>query len=994
MTQAASEVPKPQAGAPVPVLVSPDDLALLEAWNDTVVDWGEPGNASLGELVARAVARDGVALIANGQAWSYREFDALVGLVASVLRGLGAGHGSMVGVLCERGIGMIAGLHAAVRIGGVFVPLDPSYPADRLRFMIEESGIEVVVAAEDFLELVPAEISTVNLDLVQVEFERNGRIEGLVPEGLASRWDGAVQLEMKGDDPVYVFYTSGSTGRPKGVMNTHRGVVNQLLWMQDKFNIGPDNKVLLKTPFTFDVSVWEFFWPLMTGAQLVVAEPGGHRDPTYLVETINRHQIDTVQFVPSMLRLFLDHPTAASCTSLRRVISIGEALTNDLVERFFEVLPQVELHNLYGPTEAAIAVTWWECQPGHDSPVVPIGGPIANTTLHVLDDNLQQCPIGLEGELFIGGVQVAVGYVNRDDLTVERFLNHPDHGRVYRTGDLARWSIDGTVEFLGRLDYQVKIRGQRIELGEIEATLGEHLAVLEAAVTVTNAATEPQLVAHVMPRDTPPSTEMLKAFLAEKLPAPMIPDFYLFHQELPLTSNGKVDRNALTAMELPKPKVHSNASNGNELERYLSGIWAELLGLPAVGLHDRVFDLGATSLKAAGFVNQVQRDLEEIIFVATVFTSPTVAEYAAFLSREYPKAVSRKFGLATTAAANVVRGPITARSLEEFEGVIPRFGPFPSWEKGPLNPSMAFILSPPRSGTTLLRVMLAGHPQLFAATELQLLAFDTLQERRRTYEGRYSGWLEGTVRALMELEQCDAVTALQLMEEEERRGLSSKEFYRYLQDRTGGRVLIDKTPTDALDLDVLRNAERGFDRPRYIHLLRDPASMSRSFENYHMDQILYLGEHGFSPRQLGELVWTVSHRNITAFAGEVDSDRFLRVSFEDLVTEPEPTMRAIADFLGVDYHPNLIDPYNDLGSKMVDGLHPESTPMGDTRLLDRRHIDATVVDRWTAVDTGLGEPTLRMAAQLGYGIDRAGTRQRFAEQSRRRRLARTGGGDE
>ena len=978
LPRAATPSGNPSASAP--------DSELIQSWNSTAVDFGTNGDTDLGRLISAAADRNDIAVVAEGVSWSYRQLDALIGAIASELGVAGASRGDLIGVLCERGLEMIAGLHAVVRIGGAFVPLDPTYPKDRIDYMVEESGIRVVATTAAHAELASAETPIVLVDRVIEEFQSSQRSLGPVV--------GEAAIEP--DDPVYVFYTSGSTGRPKGVVNSHRGVVNQLLWMQERFRLGSGNRVLVKTPFTFDVSVWEFFWPLLTGATLVVAEPNGHRDPAYLVETINQYEIDTIQFVPSMLRVFLDHPAVSSCSSLRRVISIGEALTKDVVDRFFEVLPGVELHNLYGPTEAAIAVSWWECNPGHTDSVVSIGSPIANTTLHVVDQELRTLPVGSEGELLIGGTQVALGYVNRPELTAERFLTHPEFGRVYRTGDLARWRSDGTIEFLGRLDFQVKIRGQRIELGEIEATLGEHPDVLEAVVTVVNPATEPQLVAHVIARSRQPSIPELRASLAEKLPPAMIPDFFVLHEELPHTSNGKVDRKTLTAWELPRPQATSGATEAgkNDLEDYLARIWAELLGLPAVGRSDRVFDLGATSLKAAGFVNQVQRELAETIFVATVFTAPTVADYARFLTKEYPAAIARRFGLTAPASIENGHGQITARSLEVFEAVIPTFGPYPSWAEGPKNHSMAFILSPPRSGTTLLRVMLAGHPQLFAAAELQLLAFDTLAARRDTYQGRYAGWLDGTIRVLRELEGCDAAGAIALMAEQEDAGLTAKQFYWYLQDRMGGRVLIDKTPTDSLSIDVLRNAERGFEQPRYIHLLREPTAMARSFESYHMDQILYLGEHQFSARQLGELVWTISHRNILAFAGEVEPGRFLQIRFEDLVNGPEKTMRTIAEFLRVDYHPNLVDPYHDIGSKMVDGVHPESAPMGDTRLLQHSRIDPSMARPDTATDLVLGLPTVRIAAELGYGSERVIARRRFAEQTRGRRMARTGTVDE
>jgi len=981
-----------EAGAGVVVgdlpVVSADEVAELERWNATRVQWGDEA-ATLVSLFGDSVERhaDSVAVECGGREVSFGELERLASGIAGRLVGLGVTRGSMVGVLCDRSVELVAALHGVVMTGAAYVPLSPEDPAERIGFMVEETGMRVVLAQDRFRALVTnPEVLVVDIDGLATELEAD---EGGRPE-LPS-----VDL----DDVAYVIYTSGSTGRPKGVANAHRGVVNRLLWMQDRFGLGPGDVVLQKTPFGFDVSVWEFFWPLQVGARLVVAEPGGHRDPAYLVETIVRHGVNTIHFVPSMLRLFLDHPAAGSCTSLRTVVCSGEALTQDLQDRFFEVLPDAELHNLYGPTEAAIDVTAWQCRRDDGRRVVPIGAPIANTTIHVLDERMRPLPIGIPGELYIGGVQVAVGYVNKPELTAERFVADPfaPSGRLYKTGDLARWLPDGQVEFLGRLDHQIKLRGQRIELGEIEATLGEHPAILAAAVTVAESGPEPQLIAHVAWRHDPADEAGLRSFLGNRLPAYMVPARFVTHEVLPLTGSGKVDRKVL-GQRIPAAPGHRPATAGaDDLERFLLEAWRAVLDRPDVGPGDRVFDLGATSLQAAAFVNQVQRELGEFIYVVTVFTAPTVHEYADLLIREYPQALARRFpGVGASERSGEVR--VNEAAVSRMRDVVPGFGPYPSWRQQPPNPPAVFILSPPRSGTTLLRVMLAGHSRLFAAPELQLLNFDTLSQRRAALDGRFSPWREGTIRAVMELQGCDADTATESMASHERSGLSAKEFYGWLQARAGNRVVVDKSPTYALDVEALRNAERGFDAPRYIHLVRDPLAMSRSFESYHMNQILPLRDHPWSGRTLGELVWTLSHRNIVEFARDVTAERLLRVRFEDLVSDPRSVMTQVASFLGLEFEESLIQPYEDLETKMVDGLHPESTPMGDTRLLERDRIDPDVVRRWEQGESKsvLGEPTLRLARQFGYGVgersaDATGRRD-FADAARRRRAARRSGG--
>ena len=338
---------------------------------------------------------------------------------------------------------------------------------------------------------------------------------------------------------AYVIYTSGSTGMPKGVMNEHRGIVNRLIWMQQSYGLDMQDVVLQKTSFGFDVSVWEFFWPLFTGARLAMARPEGHKDPAYLVETMRRNGITTIHFVPSMLQVFLDHAEVAQCSALRRVMCSGEALPSALVQRLRERIPQAILHNLYGPTEAAVDVTAWTCPPDKIPASIPIGRPIANTRIYMLDGHGQPVPVGVAGELYIGGVQVARGYLNRPELTAERFVQDPFSAeagaRMYRTGDLGRWLADGTIEFLGRNDFQVKIRGFRIELGEIEARLAEYAGMREAVVVAReDAPGDKRLVAYYTRwRESKRSegetvgAEQLRSHLAEKLPEYMVPAAYV-----------------------------------------------------------------------------------------------------------------------------------------------------------------------------------------------------------------------------------------------------------------------------------------------------------------------------------------------------------------------------------------------------------------------------------------------------------------------------------
>jgi acyl-coenzyme A synthetase/AMP-(fatty) acid ligase/acyl carrier protein len=423
-------------------------------------------------------------------------------------------------------------------------------------------------------------------------------------------------------------------------MIPHRGICNRLLWMQETYRLSERDRVLQKTPFSFDVSVWEFFWPLLTGAGLVVARPGGHRDSAYLVKLIAEQQVSTLHFVPPMLQVFLEEPGLETCDSLKRVICSGEALPFELQERFFARL-SAELHNLYGPTEASVDVTFWACERESERRFVPIGRPIANTQIYILDPQLSPVPVGVPGELHIGGIGSARGYLHRPDLTAEKFIPDPfaneAGARLYKTGDLARWLPDGNIEFLGRLDHQVKIRGHRAELAEIEAQLNQHAGVRESVVLAReDTPGDKRLVAYVVTRDRQgPTPGALRDYLKATLPDYMVPAAFVFLEAFPHTPNKKVDRQALPPPEKDRPALAGGFEPPQtELEERLARIWAEVLGVERVGRHDHFFDLGGHSLLAVGLVNRVEKVCGPRLSLTAFFKSPTVEKMAALLREE------------------------------------------------------------------------------------------------------------------------------------------------------------------------------------------------------------------------------------------------------------------------------------------------------------------------------------------------------------------------
>ncbi|HEV7919902.1 MAG TPA: amino acid adenylation domain-containing protein [Thermoanaerobaculia bacterium] len=543
---------------------------------------------------------------------TYAELNGKANQVARYLQSWGVQRETLVGICIDRSIEMVIGLLGILKAGGAYVPLDPGYPKDRLMYMLENSGVRVVVSQskfEDGLGIWSGQ-EVLSLDdewhLVETYSTENlGETSGL-------------------DDLAYMIYTSGSTGKPKGAMNVHRGICNRLYWMQSEYNLVPGDRILQKTPFSFDVSVWEFFWPLITGTTIVVAKPEGHRDGDYLAELIEREQITTVHFVPSMLSAFLKTAEVARCTSLRRVICSGEALQPEQAREFFRHF-DCELHNLYGPTEAAVDVTNWECTADNIGATVPIGRAIANTQMYVLDANLRPVPDRVPGELFIGGVQVGRGYHQRPELTAERFIADPfstdPAARLYRTGDLARYRTDGVLEFLGRLDDQVKIRGFRIELGEIQAQLLEQARVKEALVI----AREQRLIAYLVPHGELRLDEVKEA-LRRQLPDYMVPAAFVVIDAFPVTSNGKVDRRALPEPEWQQASAY--AAPRNATEETLAAIWARLLKLQRVGIHDNFFSIGGDSILS---IQAVSRANQVGIGITTrqLFEHQTIAALAA-----------------------------------------------------------------------------------------------------------------------------------------------------------------------------------------------------------------------------------------------------------------------------------------------------------------------------------------------------------------------------
>ncbi|MEU7484337.1 amino acid adenylation domain-containing protein [Streptomyces sp. NPDC042319] len=596
------------------------DLVVTE-FNRT--DQVVPPTNLVGPIEAQVIRTpNATALVYEGTSLTFAELNARANRLARHLRTFGARPGAVVAVSVPRSAELVIALLAVVKTGAAYLPLDPDYPAERLTFMLQDAA--PVCAVTDRAGRLPDDAGTPLVVL-----------DGLDVSGYLAINPGR---PLTPAHPAYVIYTSGSTGRPKGVVVSHGAIDNRLRWMQHAYGLGAGDRVLQKTPSSFDVSVWEFFWPLRAGATLVVAAPGGHKDPAYLTRVIREQQITTCHFVPSMLQVFLAgaESDASACDSLRQVFCSGEALPRETANAFARTLPGTELHNLYGPTEAAVDVTYHACVPEADGPV-PIGRPVWNTRLYVLDTALQPCPPGVAGELYLAGRQLADGYLNRADLTASRFVANPfgpPGSLMYRTGDLARWTDQGEVEYLGRTDHQVKLRGQRIELGEIETALAAQAGVDGACALVReDRPGEQQLVGYVTGGADPAA---VRAGLTGVLPEHMVPAAVVPLDAFPLSPNGKLDRKAL-----PAP-VFTGSGGGRRpasaREEALTRLFAQVLGAERIGPDDAFFDLGGTSLLAVRLVARVREELGAELTIGSLFEAPTPAALAARIESAGPAA--------------------------------------------------------------------------------------------------------------------------------------------------------------------------------------------------------------------------------------------------------------------------------------------------------------------------------------------------------------------
>jgi amino acid adenylation domain-containing protein len=619
----------------LPLLTEAEKAQLLE-WNDTQTEY--PLLQCIHELFEEQVERtpDAVAVVFENQKLTYRQLNERANQLAHHLQKLGVGPEVVVGICLERSLEMVIGLLGILKAGGAYLPLDPAYPQQRLAFMLSDAQVPVLLTQQRLGEKLPQQKA-------QVVY-------------LDTDWDSSIARESQQnptsgatvDNLAYMIYTSGSTGKPKGVLGLHRGAVNRFQWMWQTFPLTQEEVCCQKTSLNFVDSVWEIFGPLLQGVPTVIVCDRIVKNPQQFVETLERHNVTRLVLVPSLLRVLLDTESELQkrLPKLKLWITSGEALSIDLLQNFRQTMPESTLLNLYGSSEVSADVTCYSISPQDKTPArVPIGRPIANTQIHVLDKYLQPVPIGVPGELYISGAGLARGYLNQPEMTADRFISNLfiDFGNpkfsthLYKTGDLVRYLSDRNLEFLGRIDQQVKLRGFRIELGEIQAVLNQHPGVRETIVVPReNEPSQPQLVAYVVshPQQTITVTE-LQRLLKEKLPDYMVPSAFVMLEALPLLPNGKVNYQALPIPDQARPELESvYQPPQTEIEQTIANIWQEVLHVDELGIHDNFFELGGHSLLLVQVHSKIQQTFQRDFSLVEMFQYPTISHLAKYLTQD------------------------------------------------------------------------------------------------------------------------------------------------------------------------------------------------------------------------------------------------------------------------------------------------------------------------------------------------------------------------
>ncbi len=950
---------------------------IADAWNRTATDY--PRDQTVAALFEQQVLAtpDAIAVEYAEQGLCYARLNHRSNQLAHYLRSRGVGAEVRVGVFMQPGVDMIVALLGILKAGGAYLPLDPDYPDARLEYMLEDARAPVLLSRSKLGQRLPGfagERVCLDRDWAKIEQEKEHN-----PEAVSSA-----------DSLAYVVYTSGSTGTPKGVEIPHRAI-NRLVRNTNYYQVDASDRIAQVSNVSFDAATFEIWGALLNGARLVGIGKETLLEPNSLAALLREKGI-TAMFVTTAVFNQIAREAPASFGGLRALLFGGEAVDCDAVRRVLANHPPERLLHVYGPTESTTFASWYriEAVPA-DAATVPIGWPLANTTLYVLDQKMNPVPAGVPGELYIGGDGLARGYLDRAELTAERFVADPfaaqAEARLYRTGDKVRYRPDGAIEFIGRYDRQIKLRGFRIEPGEIESALLAHAEIRDAVVSVMPGASgEQQLVAHIVMAsgrqiEAPQRAPDLGGYLRQRLPGFMVPSVFLPLEKLPLTPNGKVDRQALLQTASGRLRLSTDYEKPRTpFEIKLAAIWRQVLKIEQIGINDNFFELGGDSLTGAVLINALQDALGVRLYVVALFEAPTIAELIRYLEKHFPQAVAASIesgngrGVEKPGAVNDKgeTGPLDPGDIAEFRKLAA------GWHRGNHSikpwtrrgkPGIAYILTTPRSGSSLLRIMLAGHPRLFAPPELELLPYDSLRQRRERLSGGIDFMREGLIRAVMAIKNCEADEAQRIIADHEKRDESVQAFHSLLLEWIGDRMLVDKSATYPMSPQTLARAEQSGDGNLYIHLVRHPLGTICSFEEARLDRVLkFQDRHRYSARQFAELLWIICHQNILDFLSGVAPQRQLQIRFEDLVRNPRPVIENICNLLGISFDPLLLDPYRQQERRMTDGINALSVGMTDAKFHQYSGINAAAADAWRRiVDTDfLSAEAWRLAALFGY----------------------------
>ena len=912
--------------------------------------------------------------------FSYSEINRKANALANYLVKNNVEKNDIVAFSLTRSPNMIITLLGILKSGAAYLPIDPNYPESRKKYMLEDSGTKILLTEKSLKN----NFSTFNGKIFDVEdVLKNSKEEDKINPN----------VNVTHKDLAYIIYTSGSTGKPKGVMITHKSVVNYIMRTSEEYGFRKEDRVLQFSSISFDAAAEEIYHTLYKGATLVLRPEEIISSPKMFLDFSIKLDISIwdmpTAYWHQLSQEILDEERELP-ERLHSLLIGGERVEPKRVLRWLNKFgDKVKFFNTYGPTETTIVSLFYKITTKDKKQLeyreVPIGKPVNGLTALLLDEALNPLPKGFPGELCIGGNGLAKGYLNKHEITAKSFFKNPyvkNGGILYHTGDKVRLLKDNNFEYLGRIDDQVKVRGFRIELKEINNLLSHYDAIKEAVVlTKKDSNNQNVLYAYYTSKDSKRIINSeLRNFLKTTLPDYMIPANFIRIDEIPLTTNGKVDKQALLSIDNFAMNEEKNYKPPtNELEAIVAKMWTDILGIEKIGIDENFFELGGDSLKAAVFINSLQKKLGEVVWVVSLFDNQTVSLYSKYLISNYYDSLENLLDDGSTFLETIDRKNRYANktwiddnklqkmnnSIKEKSFLKKNISLLPKKK----NSKAAFILSAPRSGSTLLRVMLSGNPNLFVPPELALLLFEKLKDRSKAFEGREKGWSEGLTRAIMQIFNCDYIKAEKIIKEYEDKDITIQEFYYELQNLIDNELLVDKTTTYATNPEVLNRAEKYFDEPKYIHIIRHPSAMVQSYLDSKLNEV-FGTEHNFTERENAELFWVLNNQNITRFLETIPEQRKYILHYENLVTEPKKYMVEISEFLGVPFDEEMIHPYNDKHLRMTDGIHPESHMVGDPRFHKHKEIDSSLANKWQELPENeyLSQPTIELAKKLNFEI--------------------------